>query len=315
MMYKIRLVFILMGLLACQSAGTKEPKTEVNPQIPYLAVLGTAQDAGFPQAACQKDCCRAVWENPALREWVSCLAFVDPSENRAWMFDATPDFKDQLNYLQKNLQSDLAGIFLTHAHIGHYTGLMHLGREVMGAQAMPVYVMPKMEAFLTENGPWSQLVQLENIKLQPQRKDSTQQISTALKVTPLQVPHRDEFSETVGYSVQGPNRKALFIPDIDKWEKWTLDINTLIAEHDLAFLDGTFFANGEIPGRDMAEIPHPFVEESLTRLGALPKEDRAKIYFIHFNHTNPVLQVDSEASKRVEAKGMHIARTGDRFSM
>lgn len=314
-MQKIGSLLILALFFACNQAVEKVPELSKVTTEPFLAVLGTAQDAGFPQSACQKDCCRAVWENPALREWVSCMAFVNPSSQQAWMFDATPDFKDQLNYLQKDLQSDLAGIFLTHAHMGHYTGLMHLGREAMGAQSMPVFAMPKMATFLAQNGPWSQLVQLENISIQRLKKDSTQEVTASLKVTPLQVPHRDEYSETVGYSIQGPNRKALFIPDIDKWEKWSLDINTLVEEHDLAFLDGTFFANGEIPGRDMSAIPHPFVEESLAKFGNMTAANRAKVYFIHFNHTNPVLQPDSEASQQVEAQGMHIARTGDRFPM
>lgn len=313
-MHQLFSLLVLCLLLGCTLPEADAPKMEL-PTEPYLVILGTAQDAGFPQSACQKDCCRAVWENPDLREWVSCIAFVDPGESQAWMFDATPDFKDQLHYLQNNLQSDLAGIFLTHAHMGHYTGLLHLGREAMGAKAMPVYAMPKMKTFLTQNGPWSQLTQLENISIKDLKNDSTQQVAKSLQVTPLQVPHRDEYSETVGYSIQGPNRKVLFIPDIDKWEKWSLDINSLIKDHDLVFLDGTFFANGEIPGRDMSEIPHPFVEESMTKFGALSETDREKVYFIHFNHTNPVLRADSEASQKVREQGMQVARTGDRFEL
>eukprot|EP00957_Ditylum_brightwellii_P156501 11911053-Ditylum_brightwellii.AAC.1 len=58
------------------------------------------------------------------------------------------------------------GIFLTHAHIGHYTGLMYLGREALGAVDVPVYAMPRMRSFLKNNGPWSQLVSLGNINIQ-----------------------------------------------------------------------------------------------------------------------------------------------------
>jgi len=29
--------------------------------------------------------------------------------------------------------------------MGHYTGLMHFGREVMGTNNLPVYAMPKMK--------------------------------------------------------------------------------------------------------------------------------------------------------------------------
>ena len=40
------------------------------------------------------------------------------------------------------------GIFLTHAHIGHYSGLIHLGKEALGAKGISVYAMPKMSFFL-----------------------------------------------------------------------------------------------------------------------------------------------------------------------
>ena len=83
-----------------------------------------------------------------------------------------------------------------------------------------------------------------------------------LQVTPLLVPHRDEYTETVGFWIQGPNRSALFIPDIDKWERWDslgTAIEDWIAKVDVAYLDGTFLEEGEIPGRAIEEIPHPFI--------------------------------------------------------
>ena len=261
------------------------------------------------------DCCRPVWEGQKKREWVSCVAFVDPAQQASWIFDATPNFPDQLRQLTTVRETQLQGVFLTHAHIGHYTGLIHLGREVMGTESVPVYAMPKMKAYLEENGPWSQLVALENIQLDPLEKGSSRSISSSLTVTPLQVPHRDEYSETVGYSIQGPQKKALFIPDIDKWELWEHNIDSVIQQHDLAFLDGSFFANGEIPGRDMSAIPHPFIEESLARFKQLAPEERNKIHFIHFNHTNPVLSPESEASKQVQAAGMHISRSLQEFAL
>ena len=196
------------------------------------------------------------------------MAVVDPTEGKAWMFDATPDFPEQLRRLEHVLPSEpveLAGIFLTHAHIGHYTGLMHLGREVMGASQMPVHAMPRMRSFLEANGPWSQLVGLENIALRNLSADSTLLLNGRIKVTPFLVPHREEFSETVGFKIEGPERSLIFIPDIDKWEKWERDILTEIKAVDYALLDGTFFQNGEIPGRDMSQIPHPFVEESMAK--------------------------------------------------
>jgi pyrroloquinoline quinone biosynthesis protein B len=241
---------------------------------------------------------------------VSCLALVDPLNQKSWMFDATPDFRDQWHILEHGLNTQLAGIFLTHAHIGHYTGLIHLGREVVSTDKIPVYAMPKMKEYLETNGPWSQLVKLQNIKLQPLQNNTEVFLDDQMKVVPLQVPHRDEYSETVGYQIHGPNKKVLFIPDINKWELWERSIVEEVKKVDYAFLDGSFFKNGEIPGRDMSEIPHPFIEESLQLFSGLSAEEKAKIYFIHFNHTNPVLQDNSPARLEIQAAGLNMANEG-----
>ncbi len=287
-------------------------------ESPFVVVLGIAQDAGYPQADCQKTCCKSAWEQPQLRRMVSCIAVVDPASGQYWLVDATPDFSEQQHIVQHLLPGrplNFAGIFLTHAHIGHYTGLMQLGREAMGATEVPVHAMPRMADFLKNNGPWSQLVTLKNIEIRHLQADSSVVLNERLKVTPLLVPHRDEFSETVGFKIEGPNEALLFIPDIDKWERWEQDINALVGEVDFALLDGSFFKNGEIPGRDMSEIPHPFIEESLVRFGQLPAMERAKIRFIHFNHTNPVLQGNSEAAQSVWKLGFGLAEEGERFGL
>ena len=104
------------------------------------------------------------------------------------------------------------------------------------------------------------------------------------------------------------NKKSLiFIPDIDKWEKWDEDIIQVINSNDYSFLDATFYQNGEIP-RDMSEIPHPFVEESMDLFSKLSYEDKQKVHFIHFNHTNPLLIEGSDAQKEVLRKGFKIAK-------
>jgi pyrroloquinoline quinone biosynthesis protein B len=168
---------------------------------------------------------------------------------------------------------------------------------------------------LKTNGPWSQLVKLENIELRALKDETETELTKTLRVTPLLVPHRDEFSETVGFIIQGPNRRVLYLPDIDKWSRWDRKIEDVLAQVDLAYLDGTFYANGEIPGRDMSEIPHPFIEESMKRLASLPDKERAKVRFIHLNHTNPALRPTSDASQAIQNRGFGVARTGDVVSL
>ena len=275
-----------------------------------LIVLGIAQDAGYPQIDCKKSCCTEVWSNRVKRKMVSCIGIRDYESGKMWLFDATPDIKDQLHMLDANGAFSLEGIFLTHAHMGHYTGLMHLGKEAKGANSVNVYAMPKMSDFLKNNGPWSQLVDLKNIDINPIQDKTKLSLSNDLTVTPIQVPHRDEFSETVGYIIASESRKVLFIPDIDKWDKWDENISDYVKDVDLALLDGSFYQNGEIWGRDMSQIPHPFIVESMKHFDELETSDKSKIHFIHFNHTNPLLREESEAYQSFMKTDYKLANEG-----
>ena len=277
---------------------------------PFIVVLGIAQDAGYPQTGCNEECCKKYWDKKTAKQKVTCLALIDAATNQQWIFDATPDLTAQLHEVNKTQQGNLAGIFLTHAHIGHYTGLMYLGREALNGKEIPVYAMPRMYEYLRKNGPWSQLVDLKNIQLKMLKADSTIRLTDKISISPLLVPHRDEFSETVGYSIKTANRSLLFIPDIDKWQKWDRDIKQLAKQYDHLIVDGTFYKDGELPGRNMNEVPHPFVQESVELFDDLSSAEKQKIYFIHFNHTNPLIDRLSKEYKEVKSKGFNVAIEG-----
>ena len=281
---------------------------------PYVVVLGIAQDGGAPHAGCEKSCCIELWES-GKKEKVSSIGIVDPLTKQSWLFDATPDFPSQYRILTENHNTELVGIFLTHAHMGHYTGLLHLGREVMGKKNVPVYVMSRMKRFLETNGPWSQLVTLKNINLKPIENNKDIKIGEQLFIEPFLVPHRDEYSETVGYRIIGKEKSLAFIPDIDKWEKWHGSIFQLVLNTDILLLDGTFYSQNEIPHRNMAEIPHPFIIESMETLSELNSENRSKVHFIHFNHSNPAIKDNSPAYHTIKSKRFNLAREGDRFNL
>ncbi len=281
---------------------------------PYIVVLGIAQDAGYPQAGCNKKCCQEVWEKPEKTEYVSCIGLVDPISNEQWIFDATPDIKFQIHHLEKQSEiKKINGIFLTHAHIGHYTGLMHIGKEAMGYSNLPVYCMPRMQNFLKNNAPWDQLVNINNINLVELKNDSFIRINERIKIKPILVPHRDEYSETVGYLISSNQKQILYVPDIDKWDRWNISIVDMIKKVDHAFLDATFYADGELD-RDMSKIPHPFVKESMELFSELTTEEKNKVNFIHLNHTNPLLIEESDAKKNVEEKGFNVAKKMQVFS-
>jgi len=305
---KIKTLFYsLLILLGCSSPAVEDT---IPSDHPYVVVLGIAQDGGFPQAGCDKECCKEAWENPLQRKMVVCLGLVDPVSGKKWLFEATPDIKDQIYHLKiisNSESSTIHGVFLTHAHIGHYTGLMHFGHEAMGAEKIPVFVMPRMKSFLSNSGPWDQLVRYQNIDLVDMEEDKGIQLTESLQITPFLVPHRDEYSETVGFRITGNNRSVIFIPDINKWSLWEKSIVEVIMENDLVLIDGSFFSNGEIPGRDMSEFPHPFIEESMDLFSALPANERRKVHFIHLNHTNPAMKVDGEARQEIYNSGYQVA--------
>lgn len=309
--FKTLAPFLLSFLAPLLLAGEDQPIVEI-------VVLGIAQDAGYPQVNCYRPHCMRAWKDPILKRHTASLAIVDHHQKMKYLVEATPDIRNQLYGLQ-TLAPDhgfpLRGVFLTHGHMGHYTGLMHFGREAAGTSSIPVFAMPRMANFLAHNGPWSQLVDLKNIKIQPLEANDPVLLSKKLRVTPFLVPHRDEYTETVGFRIQGPNKSALFIPDIDKWEKWDTDLREIIQNVDYALIDGSFFSAGELPGRDMSEIPHPSVHESMSFLAPLPKKEKSKVYFIHFNHTNPLLIEGSEAQREVEARGFRFAVEGLRLNL
>jgi pyrroloquinoline quinone biosynthesis protein B len=94
----------------------------------------------------------------------------------------------------------------------------------------------------------------------------------------------------VGFRIDGPRQSAVFIPDIDRWEKWDRSIRDLAQHVDLAFVDGTFASPTEV-NRNIEEIPHPM----MGRTRELLKGTRARLWFIHINHTNAELDAPDVA--------------------
>ncbi len=308
---KYYLLIWVVILVACNNEASQKihAPSQPEPSSVSLYILGTVQDGGSPHIGCQKSCCSELFTNPDPTRKVVSLGVVDHKNDKSYLFEATPDMPSQLKLLKEHAQSDKEtpdGIFMTHAHIGHYAGLMYLGRESLGGKNIPVYAMPRMKTFLETNGPWKQLVNLENIDLLPIEDETKLELTPNLTVIPFIVPHRDEYSETVGYKIIGPNKSALFIPDIDKWSKWKKDIVEEIQGVDFAFLDATFFDGLEINTRNIAEIPHPFVSESMELFQNLPPSEKSKVYFVHFNHTNALLNKNSDSHKKVLEAGFDI---------
>ncbi|MEO5762077.1 MAG: MBL fold metallo-hydrolase [Vicinamibacteria bacterium] len=289
----------------------------------FAYVLGTAQDGGLPQLggrAMEDDAAR---RDPKRRRLVASLLIFDPISRERFLIDATPDLREQVEIADRvapqpapTARPPLFGaIALTHAHVGHYAGLFHLGRESYGSHKQRILTSDRMAQFLETNGPWDLLVKARHVQIERFAANAPVKLNGRLSITPISVPHRDEYSDTNAFIVSGPNRRLLWLPDIDKWERWDRRIEDVIAGVDVAYLDGTFFDAQEMPGRAMSDVPHPFISESLTRFAALPATERGKIVFVHLNHTNPAAAPGSAAQRQIEKAGMRVAREGERFPL
>ena len=249
-----------------------------------VVLLGVAQDAGLPQAGCDCANCvtaRTVGRNPC----VVSLGIIDHTQQAFWMVDATPDFPQQLQMLRERAPgATFAGLILTHAHMGHYTGLIHLGREAMDIRDITLWCSSKMTAFLRANAPWAGLLTDGNVAPREIRDGEPFSLSEGISVLPCQVPHRAEFTDTYAFLFSGDRQRLFYCPDIDSWDGLTFDIENTLKAGDTALLDGSFFSEEELPHRDMALIPHPLVTDTVRRYANKPYD----LVLIHLNHTYPI---------------------------
>ena len=319
LLFALGLAFLSQACSSPAAEILEPPKDE-----PYVFVLGTAQDGGLPQIACREACCEAARRDPSRRRMVTSLLLVDPRSGQRWIFDASPDLPLQVEVARGHDGPGLDlpgrpalfdGVFLTHAHVGHYAGLIQFGREAYGSAPVDLIGTPRMLDFLTTNGPWSLLFDGGHATAVTLEPDTTMQLAPDLSVTAVRVPHRDEFSDTVGFLIAGPERTALYLPDIDKWSRWNRQLGAVLEDIDLAFVDGSFFGPGELPGRDMAGVPHPFIVETLEILEPRGAADLDKVYFTHLNHSNPAADPDSEAARTIRTAGAHVLQEGALFKL
>ena len=304
-------------LTGCMSHVPGE-MTEKSAIRPRLRVLGTAQDGGFPHAACSCDRCELARRDPGTERLVASLALIG-TDGRVFLVDATPDIRRQLDRLRdlkpgagRVNRAPVDGVFLTHAHLGHYTGLGFLGFEAIHTKEIPIYATPRMASFLADNGPWSQLVEFRNILPVTLTPGEPLALDEQLSVTAFRVPHRDEFTDTVGFLFAGPTRRVFYVPDTDGWQHWKIPLEEWLDRHrvNILIVDGTFFSMDELPGRDVSAIGHPLMIDTIERLQERVAAGTLRVFFTHFNHSNPVLDADGERRRQIEARGFEVLDDG-----
>ncbi len=305
--------FLLASLAAAAGWRHWVPAPEL-----YALVLGSVQDGGLPQAGCYTPRCERARSRP---RYVASLALIEPDVERFYLVDATPDLTRQMDLIpgeafrqRAQARRPFDGIFLTHAHIGHYLGLALLGREGLAIAPTPCYCSPEMAKYLSENGPWSLMVKEGRLYFPQLALGEWHRVDDSFSVKLLAVPHRHEYSDTVGFIFRGPSRSLLYIPDIDSWDAWDRRVEDVVREVDIALLDGSFYSANEVPGRDQEDIPHPLIPDTMRRLEPLVRSGRA-VVFTHLNNTNPALDEESAEARDVRKRGFEIASAGRRFRL
>lgn len=273
-------------------------------------LLGTAQDGGVPHAGCDCPVCSRAWEDPDRRKLVASLGIIDRESGKAWLIDATPHFPEQLHMLASLApECELAGIILTHAHIGHYAGLIHLGKEVLNVKGVALYASQRMLHFLQENAPWADLVANGNLQPRVIKPHYKVRLGEKLLLVGYQVPHRDEHSDTLAFLLEGLTQRLFYCPDIDSWERWDHRLREFLSGTDVALLDGTFFTAREL-GENFAKVPHPPVVQTTELLA----ETECAVYFIHLNHTNPLFLAGPER-RWLLSRGFRVGQRGNHWRL
>jgi pyrroloquinoline quinone biosynthesis protein B len=286
---------------------------------PFLRVLGTAQDGGLPHVACSCPRCDAARVDPSRARAVAALAVVVPERGTRYLIDATPDIRIQLDRLPPRPDAPAAGtdrapvdgVFLTHAHLGHYTGLAFFGYEAAHTRGLPLYCTPSMARYLGGNGPWDQLVRLGNVDVRPVDLGGAVDLEGGVRITFLPSPHRQEYTDTVAFRIEGPSRTVLYVPDTDRWEDWNPTLEDRLEGVDVALLDGTFYSLDELPGRKVESIGHPLMTVTMDRLETRVRTGTVDVAFTHLNHSNPALDPDGPERAEIVRRGFRVLSDGE----
>ena len=280
-----------------------------------LVVVGIAQDGGVPQAGCSCERCVSALNEPAnILYPVSCV--IRGLDGSVHLVEATRGLSSQLGIASTSLGMGDSlipdSVTLTHAHLGHIDGIGQFGKEAMGQRGVPLFASSSVIRVLDErrlSSPFRANETLSGASFSPTE-------GCGFELEFVRVPHRDEYSDTHAIKVIGPNHSLLFLPDHDNWGQ-TLEmagagsIREWLSSMGVGFamIDGTFWSDGELGGRDMAQVPHPTISESLELLGE-KRDGDPEIIFIHLNHTNPALDGSSNQAKYLSSLGWSIGKQG-----
>lgn len=287
-----------------------------------VIVLGSAQDGGFPQWDCNCVNCQLSRSGELRFRLRSSLALEDDLGNII-ILDASPDLKHQVDVIGSSRQrigricsdrvSPIDAILITHAHWGHVMGLLEFSA---GASfEVPVYCSPSVSSIIYASPVFRSLIDGDFIRIMEFKDNIPLEIvnyrgqKTYFKLEAFKVPHREDFTDTYGFKIFHKSSSITYIPDIKVLDE---EIIRKIDDTDFLFFEGTFYWDDELwrvskIKRTSKELGHIPIVESLLILRELEIDMK---YYIHLNHTNPVLRSGSDERRSVEDAGIKIVDDG-----
>lgn len=266
-----------------------------------VEVLGNTQDGGVPHLECSCDLCSKARENPEEAKHNASIMVKDSDEEDSfrYLIDATPDVRYQIT------GEYLDGVFISHGHLGHITGLLQFGEEGCNKTDLPLYVSDKTENYIRKNDPFRLLIDKGNVEIMNFNDEDEVDIRGGC-IEAFEAKHNRVNTDTLSFMIHGEEKTLFYIADIHEWTEKTLN---LMQKADIAIVDGTFWNEEEIERYE--EVPHPVMKETMH----LAEGWDTDIYFTHLNHTNPALREDTDERQEIQERGFGVVEEGMEFEL
>jgi pyrroloquinoline quinone biosynthesis protein B len=296
-----------------------------------VLVLGSGAGGGVPQWNCSCPVCKLAWcGDPRVRPRTETSLAVS-ADGRDWVvLDAAPELRQQildrpaLHPRGPGRGSPIAAVILTSGDVDHLAGLLCL-REGHA------FTLLGTEATLDQVAPDGVFGVLRPDRVTRRALRPGEAVDVAgLTITPFEVPGKvplyregeavalgTEGEEVIGLEVVHGAHRLCYVPGL---ARLTPALRDRLGAADLLFLDGTAYADDELPRlglsqKTAARMGHLAMTGEGGSLQAFAPGRPARKVYIHLNNTNPVLIEDSPERAQVAAAGWEVAHDGMEFSL
>jgi pyrroloquinoline quinone biosynthesis protein B len=290
-----------------------------------LRVLGSAASGGLPQWNCGgPNSVRARALDPAVPARTQASLAISAGDGRWSLVNASPDVRDQLArfsglHPKPGTRSvPLDTIVLTSAEPSAVAGLLVLH------ESLPYRVLTTpwiRDALLDHNALFRMLTPAFGVVKIDEAffLDRDEHLEAKLfpvvgKLPAWAQPHAGSSAEvTLGLRVgdKRSGKRVVYAPSFQRLDTATL---AELAEADVRFVDGTFFARDELralrPGApDSVALGHAPISGAGGSL-ALLRGMRGRTLYTNLNNSNPLLDATSPENAHIRAAGIEIASDG-----